>query len=99
MTGRECGDVRGLAEFPKVAAEVLEGYFGSEGFPLKSMGSKPQAGLASLQHQSQKGTQIKSSYKKQQGFCQTGRDGWRCRELFKGPKHRILFAVTYPGCW
>ena len=52
MTGVECGgDTRGLAGLPWVAAEVLEGNSVARGFPV---GSKPQAWLTSLQHQSQK---------------------------------------------
>ena len=43
-TGRECGGgTRGLARIPQVAAEVPEGYFSSQGFPLRSVESKPQA--------------------------------------------------------
>lgn len=49
MTCREYkGDMRGLAEFSQAAAEVAEGYLSGLGFPLKSMGSKPQAGFPNL---------------------------------------------------
>ena len=69
VTGRECRrDARGLDGLPQVAAEVLEGYLSGQGEFLRSVRSKPQAGLSSLQHQSSKGTQITSSGKKCQGF-------------------------------
>ena len=69
----------------------------ARGCPLKSVGSNPQAGLPSIEHQSQTGTQITSSCEKYQGFCPPGRDGWRCREPVKGPMNKISFATTYPG--
>ena len=97
MTGRECRDVKGLAALPWVAAEVPEGYFSSWGFPLRSVGSKPQAWLPSLQHQIWKETQITFSCEKQQGFYLPGRDSWRYREPLKGPTHKISFVATYPG--
>ena len=37
-------------------------------FPLRRLGSKPQAGLPHIQPQSQKGTQITNSYEKQQVY-------------------------------
>ena len=70
--------MRGLAGLTWLAAEVLEGCFSNGGggeFHLRSVGSKPQADLPNLQHQSQKETQITSSCEKQQGFCLPGRDG------------------------
>ena len=55
VTGRECrGDARGLAGLPQAAADVPEAYLRGRGFPLRSVGPKPQTGLPSLQHQSQK---------------------------------------------
>ena len=74
-----------LAGLPWVAAEVPKGYFSSQDVPLRSVGSKPQAGLPSLQHQSQKVAQISSSCEKQQGFCLPGRNVWRGRECLKQP--------------
>ena len=51
QNGRDCrGSARGLAGLPWVAAEVLKGYFSGWGFPLRSMGTKPQARLHSLEH-------------------------------------------------
>ena len=76
MTGRECGDERGLAGLPRAAAEISEGYFSGWGrrvvaFPLRNVGSKPKAGLSSLQHESREGTQITQGYEKQRGsVCQ-----------------------------
>ena len=76
VTGMECGgDAKGLAGLSCVAAEVPEGNFRAGGLPLRSVGSKPQARLPTLQHQSQKGTQITSSCEKWQGFSLPGRDG------------------------
>ena len=72
MTGRECGNARGLAGLPRVAAEVLELYFSSGGFLLRSVVPKPQAELPRLQYQSQEEIQITSSCEKQQGFCLSG---------------------------
>ena len=97
---RECrGSTRGLAGLPRAAAEVLEGYFSGHRVPLRSVGSKSQAGLPSLQHQSWKETQKTSSCEKQQGFCLPGTDNWRFREPLKGPTHKISFAAIYPGLW
>ena len=60
---------------PTAGSWSARGIFQQPGlFPLRSVGSKPQAGLPSLQHQSQKGTQKTPSYEKQQGFCQPGRE-------------------------
>ena len=54
VIGRECvGGARELVGFPQAAAEVLEGYFISWGIPLRSVGSKPQAELPSIQNQNQ----------------------------------------------
>ena len=64
--------MRGLAELPQAVAEVPEG--AARGFPLRSVGSKPQAWPPILQHQSWKETQITSLCEKQQKFCQPGRD-------------------------
>ena len=86
--------MRGLAGLSWVAAEDLEGYFSGYGVPLRHVGSKPQVALPSLQHQSQKGTQITPSCEK--GFCLPGRDGWRLREPLKGLMHEISFAAIYP---
>ena len=65
------------------------------GFPLRTMGSEPQAGLPSLQHQSQKGAQTTSSCEKQQGFCLPGRDGSSLGMPHKMSMHKTSFAVTY----
>ena len=54
MTGRECRGAIGLAGLPQGAAQLPEGYLSRQGIPLRIVGSKPQAGLPSLQHQSQK---------------------------------------------
>ena len=72
---------------------------GEGGFPLRSVGSKPQAGLPKLQHQRWKGTQITSSCERQQDFCLPGRDGWGHRQPLNRPSHKISFAATYPECW
>ena len=69
----------------------------SEGIPLRSVGSKPQAGLPSLQHQSLKSTQITSSWEKWQGVSLPGTESCRCREPFKGQMHKFSFAATYLG--
>ena len=74
--------------------EAPEGYFGGWGFPQRSVGSKLQVGLPT---RGRKGTQITFSCEKQQDFCLPGRDGQKCREPLKGPKHKIPFAATYPG--
>ena len=97
MTGRECrGGARRLAGLPWIATEVLERNFSDQGWiPLRSVESKPKAGLLSLQQQSWKGTQVISSFEKQQGFYLPGRDGWRHREPIKVPTHTILFAAYY----
>ena len=64
--------------------------------PGRSVGSKPQAEIPSLEHQSPKSTQITSKW---QGYSLPGIDNWRCKELFKGPMHKFSFAATYPGLW
>ena len=47
--GRECGGgARGLAGLPCMAAEVPEGYSVAGGFPLRSVGSKPQGEFPGL---------------------------------------------------
>ena len=69
------------------------------GSPLRSVGSKAQARFSTLQHRSQKETQITSSSEKPQGFCLPGRDDWRVREPLKGPAHKTEFVATYPGHW
>ena len=69
------------------------------GFPLRSVESKPQAGLPSYSTKTRKGAQLTSSCEKNQGFCPPGRDGWRQRRPLKGPMHKILFATTYFGPW
>ena len=93
--------------------EMQEGWLGSHGqqlnfwryisvggvVPLRNVGSKSQDGLASLQQESQNGTQITSSCEKQQGFCLPVRVGWRCREPPKGPMHKISLEATYPRLW
>ena len=95
------------------AEQVREGWLGfhgqqikcwrdisaSGGLLLRTVGSKHQAGLPSVQHQSKKGIQITSSCEKQQSFCLPWRDGCRHREPHKEPKHEVLFATTYPGIW
>ena len=53
--------------------------------------------MPSLEHQSTESTQITTSDKKQQGCSLLEMDGWRCKELFKGPMHKFSFVVTYPG--
>ena len=63
---------------------------------LTRKGSKAQAKIPSLKHQSPKSTQKTTSRKKQQG-C---RDRWlEMQEPFQGPTHRFSFAATYPGLW
>ena len=92
------------------AEEVWEGGLGYHGqlkiqrdmsaagrFPLRSVGSKSQAGFPILQDQSWKGIQITSSCVKKQGFCLLGGDCWKHRHPLKGPMHTIFFAATYPG--
>ena len=66
-------------------------------FHLRSVGSKPQAELPSLEHHSWKGTQITSTCNKHRGFCLPGRDGWRFREPLTGSTHKISFVATYLG--
>ena len=97
MTGRECGGERWLAGLPWVGAEVSKGYFSGQGFSLRSVGSKHQAGLPSLQNQARKGTQITSSCEKQQAFCLPGRNGWICREPLKGPTHTFCLQPLTLG--
>ena len=46
----KCRGARGLPCLPWVAAEVLKGYFSSQGVPPEKCGSKPQAWLFSLEH-------------------------------------------------
>ena len=71
--GRECeGGAGGLAGLLRVVAEVPEGYFSGQGFSLRTVVSKHQAGLPSIEHQRWKGTQKTSSCEKQQGFCMPG---------------------------
>ena len=95
-TSRECGgDTRGLAGLPHMAAEVLEGYFSSRRIPPEKCGVYTPSWGPQLTAPERKGTQIISICKKQQGFCQPGRECRRCREPFKGPKHKISFAATY----
>ena len=65
-------------------------------FFLRSVGSKPQAGLCSLQYQSPKSTQITSSCKKKKGFSLPEMDGTRYKGLFKGLMHKFSCAATYP---
>ena len=89
--------MRGRAGLPQVAAEVQRDIAVARGLLLRSVRSKPQTGVHSLQHQRQKGTQITSSCEKQKGFCLLGRDGQRCRKPLKGPTHKISFAATYAG--
>ena len=99
-TSRECRrDVRGVAGLLRVAAEVLEGYFSSQGFPLRSVVFKFQVGIPRLQHQYMREMQITSCCEKQQGFCLPGRGFWRLREPLTGPMHKISLAATYPGLW
>ena len=51
VTGKECGgDARRLARIPQVAAGMSGDISTANSFPLRSVGSKPQAGLPSLQH-------------------------------------------------
>ena len=98
MAGTEYrGDARGLTGLPQVAAEVQREISVACRFPIMSVGSKTQAGLLILQHQSWKEMQMTSSCEKQQGFCLAGRDSWRLREPLNGPMHTISFAATYPG--
>ena len=66
---------------------------------LRSMGSKPYAGIPSLEHKSPASTQITSNCEKRQGCSLPGTDGWRHKELFKRPMHKFPFAATYPGLW
>ena len=61
-------------------------------FPLRSVGPKAEVGLPSLQHHSQKRTQITSSYEKQKGFYLPGWDDGRQREPPKGPMHKNLIC-------
>lgn len=49
-TGREGGGVKGLAGFSQTASKVLEAYLSSDGFSLRTLGSKPQAGLSIPEH-------------------------------------------------
>ena len=56
----------------------------ARGFPLKSVGSKPQVGLPSFQQRSWEETQITSSCDKQQGFCLLGRTAGNAKSLLKG---------------
>ena len=97
VTGRECrGDTRGLAGLPWLAAEVPGGYFRGQGLPLRSVVSKLQAGLPSLQHQNRKITQITSNCEKQQGFCLPWRESWRHRQHLNKKINKISYAATYP---
>ena len=66
------------------------------GFPLRTMGSEPQAGLPSLQHQSQKGPQITPSCGKQQGFYLPGRNGWRHRKPYKRVNAQTFICSHLP---
>ena len=66
------------------------------GLPMKSVGSKPQARLPSLQYQSQNGTQITSSCEKHQEFYLPGRDSWRPREPLKEPTQKNLICSHLP---
>ena len=75
-----------LAGLPWVAAEVPKGYFSSQDVPLRSVGSKPQAELPSLEHQSQKGTQVTSICEKQQEFSLSGRDSCPLRSVGSKPQ-------------
>ena len=100
VTGMEYrGDTRGLAELPWQQLKCWMEISVATGVPLGSVGSKPQAGLSRLKHQSKKGTQITPSYEKWQNVYLPRRDRWRHREPLKGPTHKILFAATYPGIW
>ena len=99
MTGRECErGTRGLAGLLRMTAEVLEGYFGGWGFPWRSVESKPQAGLPSLQHQSWKGTQITSSSEKQQGFCRLGHMVGDANSLLKGQHIKFHLQTLTLDC-
>ena len=54
VTGSEYGrGSRGLAGLLRAAAKVQGAISVARGLPLRSVGSKPQAGLPSVQHQSQ----------------------------------------------
>ena len=61
------------------------------------MGSQPEAGILSLQHQNLKSTQITTGGEKQLGCSLPEKDGQRCKEPFKGPVHKVSFAVTCLG--
>ena len=89
VTRMECrGDKRGLGSHRR----QIKGQRNSSvavGSPLRSVGSKPQAGLPSLQHQSPKRNQITSSCEKQLGFSLPWTESWSYREPFKEPTHKF----------
>ena len=73
MTGRECGrDSEGWLGSHEWQLKFQRGSSVGEGFPLRSVGSKPQSGLPSLQHQSQKGTQKHPAVKSSRGSVSQG---------------------------
>ena len=82
---------------PQVAAP--EGQLSGWLDPLKRKGSKPVGGIPSLERQNPKSTEITTSGEKQQGCSLPEREGWRHKEPFKGPTHKLSFAATYPGLW
>ena len=51
---------------------------------MRSVGSKPQAGLPSLQHQSQKGTQKHPAVKSSRGSVSQGETAGDANSLLKG---------------
>ena len=51
--------------------------------------------LGSPAYTEPKSTQITPSCEKWWGFSLPEMDGWRCREVFKGPMHKVSFAATY----
>ena len=86
--------------------KAQEGWLGSHGqqlkrqrdsstareFPLRSVGSNLKLGSPAYSTRARKGTQITSSYEKQQGFCMPGRDS-----LLKGQHTEFHLQPLTPG--
>ena len=88
--------MNGLAGLPLVAAKVLEDYFSGWEFSLRSVRSKPQAGLPSLQHHSWERSPGKIHVKNSRVSVFQGEMAGDA-ECLKWPMHKTLFAAFILG--
>lgn len=100
-TGTKCRGVKGLTRLPQTAAKVPERHlrWGTGRFPLRTLESKPQAGLPRPEHRTDKSSHIAPGREKQQDWSLPARDSWKCRHPCKGPTQNISCVATYLGLW